>query len=174
MRSLLLAGLAATLAALPLAGQAADPPTQFQATLSGSQETPPVATNTVGSFRIAFSTNFATAFFDLDVISGVRITQAHLHCAPVGHAGPIVVFLAGFHANGWEVDGNWVSDTALSNANVLTANTPGANCPADINNLRDLAAAAAAGLIYVNVHNQAFPSGVVRGQLVRSGRPLGR
>ena len=38
-------------------------------------------------------------------------------------------------------------------------------CGVTINNIASLQAAASAGRIYVNVHSEAFPAGVVRGQL---------
>ena len=45
--------------------------------------------------------------------AGVRITQAHIHCAPAGVNGPVVVFLAGLHAAGLDVDGKWVSNATI-------------------------------------------------------------
>jgi len=77
----------------------------FVADLSGTQEVlgappflapqPGVATATTGRFRISFDPALTAAQFRLRVDQGFNITQAHLHCAPAGVNGPIVVFLFG-------------------------------------------------------------------------------
>lgn len=148
--------------ALPLAAQAGG----FEATaeLSGDEEVPPVATDTGGKFEIEFDRPGA-AEIELVVDEGTRITQAHLHCAPRGENGPVVAFLAGFHALGWDVDGEWVGNTSLSDANIIAGATPSATCPDTIETLDDLIAAIGNGNVYVNVHSVANPAGEVRGQL---------
>jgi hypothetical protein len=95
------------------------------------------------------------------VQDGERVTQAHIHCAPAGANGPIVVFLAGFHDKGWDVDGRWVSNATATDANIT--NTA---CGAT---LAELAQAMKDGRTYVNVHTVANPGGEVRGQVQRSG-----
>ena len=139
----------------------------FNAILTGSNEVPPVETDTMGRSRVVFDIQgglAAAATFRLDVFDGVRATQAHFHCAPAGTNGPIVAFLAGFHDRGWDLNGQWASAT-LTDANVLPTDDPA--CPTEINNLTDLARAAFQGNIYVNVHTIAHGGGEVRGQLTR-------
>src|SRR5215470_6673071 len=75
----------------------------FQARLSGDQEVPAVETDTTGRFEILVNKDAAAGEYTLRVSSGVRVTQAHFHCAPVGVNGPIIVFLAGFRPEGWDV-----------------------------------------------------------------------
>jgi len=65
------------------------------------------------------------------------VTQAHLHCARAGVNGPVVVFLAGFHDKGWNVDGKWVSNASLTIANIINT-----TCGATVS---ELAAAMRAG-----------------------------
>jgi V8-like Glu-specific endopeptidase len=134
---------------------------QFQARLSGDNEVPPVATDTTGRFKILVSEDQADGEYTLRVDSGVRVTQAHFHCGPAGVNGPVIVFLAGFHATGWDVDGKWVSNATVTDANVV--NTA---CGAT---LAEIFAQARAGNVYVNVHSVAHPGGVARGQLLPTG-----
>jgi hypothetical protein len=75
-----------------------------------------------------------------------------------------VVFLAGFHSRGWDVDGRWVENATATDANVMPP-AAGSTCPHVINNLRDLANAIRQGDAYVNVHSVAHPGGEIRGQL---------
>ena len=136
---------------------------KFEARLTGAQEVPPVNTETVGKVEIRFNADETKAEFELEVRKGVRVTQAHIHCAPKGVNGPVVVFLAGFHNRGWDVDGSWVENTTVTDANVMPPSSPA--CSHVINNLRDLVQAMRMGDTYVNVHTVANPGGEVRGQL---------
>jgi len=129
---------------------------EFRARLRGSQEVPAVTTSTRGEARIQFNDATTAAEFDLEVEDGIRVTQAHIHCAPAGANGPIVVFLAGFHDRGWDVDGDWIGDTTFTGANITN--------PACGSTLAELADAMAEGRTYANVHTAANPGGEVRGQ----------
>ena len=141
---------------------------EFRAVLRGAQEVPPVSTRTVGEAKINFNGAPSTVLVEIDLGRGQRVTQAHFHCARRGVNGPIVAFLAGFHDRGWDVDGLSIDHETLTNANILQDATPAPPaCPRAINNLADLRRAMIDGLIYVNVHSVAIPSGVVRGQVVR-------
>jgi len=137
---------------------------EFEARLSGAEEVPPVVTDTTGRVKIEFNEDETSAGYELTVRKGVRVTQSHIHCAPKGVNGPIVVFLAGFHNRGWDVDGRWIENATVTDANVIPP-AAGSTCPHIITNLRELVAAIRAGDTYVNVHTVAHPGGEVRGQL---------
>lgn len=137
---------------------------EFEARLTGAEEVPPVVTDTTGKAEIVFNDDETKAEYELDVEKGVRVTQSHIHCAPKGVNGPVVVFLAGFHNRGWDVDGSWIENATVTDANVIPP-AAGSTCPHVINNLRDLAHAMRQGDTYVNVHTIAHPGGEVRGQL---------
>jgi hypothetical protein len=143
----------AALAFTPIAG--ADE--VFQARLTGDQEVPPVATDTTGRFEILVNKDQTAGEYTLRVDSGVRVTQSHFHCGPAGVNGPIIVFLAGFHAPGWDVDGKWVSNATVTDANVVNT-ACGATLAAIFEQARN-------GSVYVKVHSVAHPGGVIRGQL---------
>lgn len=137
---------------------------EFTARLSGDEEVPPVATDTSGRFHIEFNREKTKGEFQLRVEDGVRVTQAHIHCAPKGVNGPIVAFLAGFHNLGWDVDGRWVSNATITNANIIPPQA-GSACPHAINSIATLIEAMKAGDTYANVHSVTNPAGVVRGQI---------
>ncbi|HEY7377326.1 MAG TPA: CHRD domain-containing protein [Steroidobacteraceae bacterium] len=134
----------------------------FKARLSGDNEVPAVATDTTGRVEVQVSKDQQSAEFTLSVDEGVRVTQSHFHCGPAGVNGPIVIFLAGFHPNGWDVDGKWVSNTTITNANIV--NTA---CGAT---LAEIFEQARAGNVYANVHSVDHPAGVARGQLEPTGK----
>ena len=142
------------------ASSIADAQEVFRARLSGDNQVPVVATNSGGRFQIVVNNGATAGEYTLRVDSGVRITQAHFHCGAAGVNGPVIVFLAGFHAAGWDVDGQWVGNATITDANVV--NTA---CGAT---LADIFQQARTGNVYVNVHSVAHPGGVVRGQLQAS------
>jgi len=137
----------------------ADADELFQARLTGDQEVPAVAADTTGRFEILVNKDATAGEYTLRVNSGVRVTQSHFHCGPAGVNGPVIVFLAGFRGEGWDVDGKWVSNATITDANVILTTTP---CGAT---LSQILAAARNGNVYVNVHSVAHPGGVARGQL---------
>jgi hypothetical protein len=153
---------AAILSTAPIAG--ADQ--TFKARMSGDQEVPPVTDQgTSGKFEIQFNRDFTEGEYKLVINSGVRVTQAHLHCAPAGVNGPVIIFLAGIEPAGpgtrtpagYDVDGQWISNATITDANIRD-NTCGST-------LAEVAKNAALGKVYVNAHSVAKPGGVARGQL---------
>ena len=135
---------------------------KFRARLSGEQEVPPVDTETEGRAEVEFDWDYTKAEFTLEIEDGTRVTQAHIHCAPKGENGPVVVFLAGFHDRGWDVDGRWISDATFTDENILST--------ACGDSLAAIAQSMADGLTYINVHTIANRPGEVRGQLAEKRR----
>jgi hypothetical protein len=161
-----------SMAALLAAAVPATADETFKARLSGEQEVPPVTDQgTSGKFEIQFNRDFTEGEFTLRVDAGLRITQAHLHCAVAGANGPIIIWLAGIppqtctapacnnplSVNAWDVDGKWVSSTTVTNANIVNT--------ACGSTLREIADAMNDGRVYANVHSVAKPGGVARGQI---------
>ena len=129
----------------------------FKANLTGDEEVPPVSTETTGKAFLLLDRTETTIEFQLHVSAGVRLTQSHIHCGPAGANGPVVVFLAGLHAGGLDVDGKWVGNATIKDSSIVNT-----SCGATV---AALAAAMRSGGAYVNVHSVANPSGVVRGQI---------
>jgi hypothetical protein len=153
----------ATLAAFLGAAATVTADETFKARLTGAQEVPAVTDQgTTGKFEIQFNRDLTAGEFTLSVDTGIRVTQAHLHCAPAGSNGPIIIWLAGIPpqgtaGNGWNVDGKWVSNTTVTNENIVNT-TCGSN-------LAEIANAMAQGRVYANVHSVHNPGGVARGQI---------
>jgi hypothetical protein len=129
----------------------------FKARLTGEEEVPPVETDTKGRLTMLANRDQGAAEYMLRIDRGMRLTQAHLHCGAAGINGPVIVFLAGFHEPGWDVDGKWISNATITDENVVDV-----ACGAT---LAEILAAARDGNVYVNVHSVDEPAGVVRGQL---------
>lgn len=168
-----------------LSGQAAvaqkDPTFEFGATLSGAQEpvpaeapstpSPGVTTPANGTFKIHVQPDLSSLNFTLTVQQGIGVTASHMHCGRPGENGPVVIPLSPPNPAGQNVNG------VLAEGTVRSENIdPGATqCEAligrPVRNIASLAAAAALGLIYVNVHTIANPAGEIRGQLILGVEP---
>lgn len=135
--------------------------------LSGSKEVPSVNTDTTGRYWLEFDEDGSDMTNRLDVYDGDEITAAHLHCAEPGENGPPVVTLFE-DSNGTDVDGQLFSGSIDDN------DIDNANCQSeigyDIDNVQDLARAVNDGKIYVNVHSQARPEGLIRADLPEGQR----
>ena len=140
-------------------------PLKYDVNLDGSQEVLPVTTNAAGTMTVKFNGGLTRAKFNIKVLDGDAVTEAHLHCAPAGTNGPVVAFLSGFVPGGFDVDGK-LAKFVLKDTNIAAV---GADCIPTagmaINNIADLAQAMHEGNIYVNVHTVVNPSGDIRGQL---------
>jgi hypothetical protein len=132
----------------------------FKATLNGEQEVPPFQSGTTGRVKIRINSTETAGEFTLTVNDGWRVQQAHIHCGEPGVNGPVVVFLAGLHAPGFDVDGEWVSNATFTDANMVNRET---ECGAS---LGDLISAMRAGKTYANVHTVTHPGGEIRGLIV--------
>jgi hypothetical protein len=116
---------------------------QLTTTLTGEQEVPvPGDPDGIGFATVTVNPGQGVLCYELSVSGIAPATAAHIHEAPVGTAGPVVVGLQpptdGASSGCVEV-GRTLAKDILKN-------------PADY---------------YVNVHNAEFPAGALRGQLSR-------
>ena len=116
----------------------------YVADLSGLSEAPPNASPAVGSIQAELSGTTLVVTGGFADLQG-PYTASHIHRAPAGSNGPVVVGLAPQPAGAFA--GSYPAATNTFN---LTA--------AQVADLQ-------AGLHYVNVHSQVFPGGEIRGQL---------
>jgi len=108
--------------------------------MAGSQEVPPADPDGTGTASFTFNPGLGQVCFELTAQNIVTATAAHIHRAPVGVVGPIVVPLVP------PSSGTSSGCTSADRALVL-----------DIIQNPDA--------YYVNVHNSVYPGGAIRGQL---------
>jgi hypothetical protein len=141
-----LAFVAGLIALLALASTAAATGGAKRATtMSGAEEVPPADPDGTGLAVITLNVGQASVCWELTVSNIAPATAAHIHVAPVGVNGPVVVALS--------------PPTSGSSSGCTTAD------PALIQNIIDNPEQ-----YYVNVHNAEFPGGAIRGQLSNRGQ----
>jgi plastocyanin len=111
-------------------------PTTCTATLSGSEEVPPVTTSASGSATVQYTPLTGVIIYNLTT-TGLSGVAAHIHQAPAGANGPIIVPFEGGPTQ-------WSGQATL---------TP------------EQGQALLSGGTYANVHTSANPGGEIRGQL---------
>lgn len=136
--------LAVALALLvAVAGTAAASPTVLITDLTGAAEAPgPGDTDGSGFAVIRLDADTGKVCWTYKVRNVATITAAHIHVAPTGSPGPVVIPLSPADAT----SGVAVGCTSASSALVA-------------------AIVANPSAYYVNVHNADFPAGALRGQL---------
>ncbi|HKJ57592.1 MAG TPA: spondin domain-containing protein [Halobacteriales archaeon] len=126
--------------------------TEFEATLSGDEEVPPVETDASGASSLEFDGDelaYEVTVEDID-----DVTAAHIHCGPRGANGPVGVTL---------FEGDPVSPDGVLAEGTVSAPDDGNDC--GWTDLDDVVAGLRSGNTYVNVHTEANPAGEVRGQV---------
>jgi len=130
--------------------------TPYLATLSGSSEVPgPGDPDGTGAATVSIALDAGTlpataeVCFDLAYSGIANPTAAHIHDAPTGSAGPVVVDFGAPTPNSFS---GCVDNVANALAADILAN------PAEY---------------YVNVHNADYPAGAIRGQLAAGPAPAG-
>ena len=136
-------------------------PTNYTAHLTGAAEVPSVETQAVGQAVFQLSRDGTELNFRLIVANIENVTMAHIHCAPEGVNGPVIVWL--YPAEGpppAEADGRF---SGVLSTGTITDDDVGA-C-GDVNDVEGLVELIEAGGTYVNVHTSQYPAGEVRGQI---------
>jgi len=127
-----LVGLCFSLASLTVCAQS------MKVTLAGSQEVPPVTTSASGTGSIMVSPDGAVS--GSVTTTGVDGTMAHIHEAPMGQNGPVIVPFAKTADSVWSVS----AGAKLTDAQLQSLKS---------------------GNLYINVHSAANKGGEIRGQL---------
>jgi hypothetical protein len=158
MKSSIFVVALATLAGVAASSQASV--VTLTANLSGLNEVPPVSTPASGTAIVTIDTD--TRAWTMNIaFSGLSapVTVAHIHRAPVGVNGPVIVGLDGMPLSGGRPTWNLIApgSTSLNTGGAL--NAPFLFPAAELENLLR-------GNTYVNIHSQAFPGGEIRGNLI--------
>lgn len=133
----------------------------YKASLSGANQVPKVTTNVSGEF-IFTTENGNWYLVALGAARDDTITAAHIHCGRPGVNGPVIYpFFGGETARRNLLVKGQFDDSKFASVPISEA------CPIEIKNMVQLRLALRQGLIYVNVHTQKYPGGIVRGQVFR-------
>lgn len=118
---------------------------KFTATLTGAAEVPgPGDPDGSGTARVIVNHGQKRVCFELTVADIATPTAAHIHFAPIGVAGGVVVPLTA--PSGSPATSSGCVDVSAELAKAILKNPAG---------------------YYANVHNAEFPAGAVRGQLAK-------
>jgi hypothetical protein len=132
----------------------------FRAHLNGAQEVPPVETNATGQATFQLSKDGTELSYKLIVANLDNLSAAHIHLAPAGTNGGVVVWLYPSSAPGVLIPGT--SNGILAEGVITESNLVNA---LDGQTLDDLIGHFQAGNAYVNVHTTFKPGGEIRGQI---------
>jgi CHRD domain-containing protein len=129
------------------------------ANLNGGEETPALLTGAVGTATVSVDPVNEEIAVTLSVFNlPTGTTAGHIHIAPRGIAGPVVI--------------NFPIPTGRTGDLPLTFRVGSAAFVArpeiGINTMADAIQSIVGGNAYVNVHTSQFPAGEIRGQLVLS------
>jgi hypothetical protein len=141
-----------------VAANSGDDDREFKAVLTGANEVPPVQTAASGKAEFEVNRDQTKIKFELTIRNATDIlgaAGAHIHCGVEGANGPVVAFLAGQVAGGF--DGKVEIEATLTAANIVNP-LCGATIAELVQSMRD-------GDTYVNAHSPAFPGGEIRGQI---------
>jgi hypothetical protein len=139
MRLAVFASAALALSFLTVAPATAADTVRLYARMTGAQETPPNASRAIGDATVIINGSSLCVALRVSGLSA-PVVGAHIHRAPPGVAGPVVIPLTN-PTNGFSYTCPTVS-------------------PALVEEIR-----ANPGNFYANVHTTAFPGGEIRGQL---------
>jgi hypothetical protein len=126
---------------------------RFVATMNGGNEVPPVTTNATGTATFTL-TDAATLTYTVAVSSISNVTASHIHLAPTGTNGGVVVTLFAPSTPTGGVSGTLASGT------ITAANVSNTTFDSLLVKMRS-------GGAYVNAHTTNNPGGEIRGQIAK-------
>ena len=106
---------------------------------------------------------------------GTDITQIHVHVAPEGLAGPIIMNMYNRAIHGPIEDSDTITGGVFYGVSTVDDVTPRINDALrqrGIRNFADVRAAIINGLTYTNIHTMSVPGGEIRGQNHLAIEPL--
>jgi hypothetical protein len=133
----------------------------FVASLSGGEEVPANDSAAAGQTVLRLSKDGTELHYKLVVANITDVMAAHIHLAPAGANGGVVVWLYPPDGPPGElIPGR--TQGILAQGTITEANLTGALAGATLD---DLVQEMVDGNAYVNVHTTAFPGGEIRGQI---------
>lgn len=127
---------------------------EFQTTLSGDKEVPPVETEASGEAVFELDRDGEELSYEITVSDIENVVAAHIHCGTADVNGPVGVTL---------YDGEPVSGDGVLTEGTVSTPDEGNDCGWET--IDDILAAMRGHRAYVNVHTEANPGGEIRGQI---------
>jgi hypothetical protein len=137
----------------------------FSAHLTGDQEVPAVTTEAVGQAIFQLSKDGTELSYKLIVDGIENVRMAHIHVAPTGANGSVVMWLYPQSPPAVLIPGPF--EGILAQGTRTSVNLVGPMLGQDLSDLIDLMIA---GQTYVNVHTAQYPGGEIRGQIRLNGK----
>lgn len=132
----------------------------FGTHMTGAEETPPRPSRAQGQLILSLAPDGTALRYKLLVANIEDLTQAHIHVAPPGVAGPIIAWLYPAAPPAQHIPGRFQG--VLAGGVITDANVVG---PLAGQGIAGLVATIRAGNAYANVHTVQFPPGEIRGQI---------
>ncbi|MEO7965523.1 MAG: CHRD domain-containing protein [Gemmatimonadaceae bacterium] len=132
----------------------------FDASMASHNEVPPNKSGASGTAVLTLNQDETTLHYQVTVLKAEKVTQSHIHIAPAGSNGPVVVFLYGFNAAGVTIKGGILAEGDITAANLI----PNAGIGFG-GTMAEFIAALRTSNAYVNVHTIERPAGEIRGQV---------
>ena len=149
----------------------------YNATLTGSQQVPPVKTNGIGTASFELLDDHKTLHYQINVLDVPKITGIHIHQGKLGENGDVIVNLYNSKENIFQnenetklsqiesssvtINGNTQSSLIASG----TINNSDLEGPLSGKDISDLITLMQSKNTYVNVHSETYPDGEIRGQI---------
>jgi hypothetical protein len=160
MRRITILVILLTALLVPSAVGASSQPSTYVAPLSGAEEVPPNQSLARGQAVFRLSADGTSLDYRLIVANLADVTQAHIHVAPVGENGAVVVWLYPDAPPPQHTPG--LLSGILSTGTITDADLVGQLAGEPLSTLIELMND---DQTYVNVHTSAFPPGEIRGQI---------
>ena len=133
---------------------------QFMTHATGDEEVPARDTRAQGQAVFRLSADGETLSYRLIVANIENVMMAHIHLAPAGQNGGVVVWLYPDGPPAQLIPGR--TQGVLAEGEITAGDLVGALAGMSLDDLVD---EIRAGRAYVNVHTTQFPGGEIRGQL---------
>ena len=144
---------------------AASMQTKVTASLTGSEQVPPVQTKGSGQFQGTIAGTKSISYRLTFSRPSSRVTAAHIHLGKTGTNGGVIVFFCGGGGKrSCPASGGTVTGT-ITGADVNPQPATGTTAGIKRGDLAGTIQAIMNGDTYVNVHTTKYPDGEIRGQI---------
>ncbi len=153
--------------------------TNYNTTLSGRQQVPPVKTNGIGTASFELLDDNQTIHYQINILDVPDITGIHIHQGKVGENGDVVVNIYNNSKENISLKENETKISQIESHSVTingktqsfflacgTINNADLKGPLSGRNMSDLKNLIETKNTYLNVHSKSHPDGEIRGEIL--------